>query len=255
MLKFLLIAAMACNLSAAEVNISSIEEVRNKNNTPNSFSGRKSELNINFDVTEKGFSTASHFKFEIKKVVDSTGKRLELNGFNKEKFQKISRFMNFGKDKNKDKVSVKLTVTEPNRKAESVDIEALLLLRAGAQEEVIIENVIGMKNEVVSHPILKEADITITADIKQEGGFFGNKNDQNFYFKVEGNKDKIIKYELVDVNGKKVSNGTSTSTINGVSTFGTYLDNVPKKAHLKLYVSLKQKTIKVPIRLKKVILP
>ncbi|MCM8537742.1 MAG: hypothetical protein NE334_17505 [Lentisphaeraceae bacterium] len=246
---------MALNLSAAEVNISSIEEVRNKNNNPNSFSGRKSELNVNFDLIQKGFSTATHYKFEIKKVIDSTGKRLELNGFNKEKFQKISRFMNFGKNKNEDKISVKLTVTEPNRKAESVDIEALLLLRAGAQEEAIIENVIDMKNQVVSHPILKEAGITVTAGIKEGDGFFGNKNDQNFYFKVEGNSDKIIKYELVDVNGKKISNGTSSSTINGVSTFGTFLDNVPKKAHLKLYVSLKQKTIKVPIRLKKVILP
>ncbi|MCH2207594.1 MAG: hypothetical protein MK132_17195 [Lentisphaerales bacterium] len=250
-----LFVIFSARLIGAEVNIAEITEERFKSNSKNNFFSSRDTLSIKFEVKDQKFTSATHYKFEVKKVTDNTGKKLELKkSFGNKGFEKVSRFSVSKSEKAQGVIKPELKLTTSARKAASVDIDAVLVIKLGKIKEVVIENALGMKNKKITHPALKKCGITLTCGAGNEMSF-GRQGTQAINFKLEGETDKVISYEMINVKGEKISNGTSSSGFNGVYTYSVSTDKKVDSAHLKLSVSMGETLVRIPVKLKKVLLP
>ena len=259
----LLLAFLAAmSLQAQDyVKVLKIEESRSKeiqkaqNNSR--FTNYKNALKITLEFDKVGLVAATKYKFLINSAKDDSGKALKLKRMNADKFKKIDRnFMYFGskdKDKNPNKLKLELSLDLTERKAKTVSVDGHLLVKAGDQSAVFIKNASTMVQQKFEHDVLKKAGVNIIVGAKSE---FGNDTREGISMEITGKIDSIVEVKLMDAKGKKVSNGSTSSTFNGKMFKKIYTNGKPAKdVMVKLMVITKEVERKLAFKLENIELP
>ena len=241
-----------CNLSFAEVTVVQVSENRVLTLKKDNFSSSNDGLTIEFEIKDSKTINASKYMFELVSAKDNLGTKLQLSGFRKDKFQKIDRkFMFFGnKNVPKDMLKFKLNLSQTNRLAKTVDVNAKLKLTSGNPREVIIKNVSKMKDKLVNDPVLKKAGVKLKIGAKS--GFGDDKNTVSF--QLDGKKDAVGSYVLIDKTGKEVSNGSSSFSFLG-NTIYSLSHNGEAGISLKIVILEGFKEVAIPLKIKGLKLP
>ena len=238
----------------AKVTVREIEESRSEKlvkEKSNFTSFNNDSLKVKIDFLKVGLAAASKYKFEIKSAKDSTGKELKQKGFKVDSFQKIDRkFMFFSsqdKDRDPNLLRLDLQLDKTSRGAATVDIEGFLVVQGGDQNAVFFKDLKNKENQELKNANFEKAGIKVT---------FEKVEKDSVKFKITSGKDAIAEIKLVDVNGKTLSNGSSSGSFGGVTTYSLYTsDKIGDGAMLKFMVMSNLKEMKVPFKLNKVQLP
>lgn len=238
----------------AKITVRDIEESRSEKlvkEKSNFTSFNNDSLTVKIDFLKVGLAAASKYKFEIKSAKDSSGKELKQKGFKVDDFKKIDRkFMFFSsQDKERDPnlLRLDLQLDKSSRSAETVDIEGFLVVQGGDQNAVFFKNLKSIENQELKNTNFTKAGIKIT---------FEKVNKGNVKFKITAGKDAISEIKLVDVNGKSLSNGSSSGGFGGVTSYTLYTNGeIGDDAMLKFMVISNLKEMKVPFKLNKLQLP
>jgi len=219
------------------------------------FTNYNNALKITLEFDKVGLVAATKYKFQINSAKDDSGKALKLKGMNAEKFKKLDRkFMYFGdKEKNPNKIKLELSLDTTERKAKTVSVDGVLLVKAGDQSAVFIKNAAAMNQQKFEHDVLKKAGVNIIVGAKSE---FGNDSQEGISMEITGKLDAIAEVKLMDAKGKTVSNGSSSSTFNGKMFKKIYTKGKPgKDLMVKLMIITKEVERKLPFKLENVELP
>jgi hypothetical protein len=239
--------------AAAEVKATSISEGRDKEliASGSSMMHHRGGLTINLDIRETGLDRASEYRFELRRVQDSTGLQLGLSGFNSKDFSKIDRKHMFFFEKNaaekKDRLKLELNLETSKREAKTVSIDADLIVREGEAVPVTNVSLDKLPSSPLKIPLLTASGGSLTLQAKQKKG--------EISFDLVDPKGVINAYEVVDAAGKVISTGYNSMGFNGKQSVSLNYDGAPATAFLKVTCVKDLKERRIPVKLQDLPLP
>ena len=231
---------------------------------PNVFSSDQSALRVTLQVDGPAAKGATKWgKLKLTEAVDDTGKDLKPKsegGFNMsfgggEDLQDINRF---GMDEGKTAFDVPVDLALPERKATRLkSVKGEFAVLAGGEQKVV--TVAKPKSQVgrsIDDDALKAAGVTMKFPKPGDSAFGGSSGAGNALVETGGKADVIRSVEILDAAGESVSQGYSSSTLDG-TTATSYDLNKPLDDAMTVKVTLLtgQKEVVVPFEVKNVKLP
>jgi len=247
-------SSAAVKVQPSEVKETRVQTLIKKENV---FSSDVSRLQLTLHIDGDDIKAATKWgKVKLTEAVDDAGTDLKPKkdsmsfGPSDDDLEDINRF-GMGDEKKSDAFDATINLALPARKATAIkSLKGEFQVLAGGEQKVVtLTKLKSMQGKPLADPTLKAAGVVGTVT-KPTG------DDPALAIDYTGGTDAIKEVEILDAEGKNISNGRFSSGFGGKQSVN-YMLNKPldDTMTMKIHLVVGQKTVTVPLELKDVKLP
>jgi hypothetical protein len=252
-------SAATLSLAAVKVESSEVKETRVEKliKKENVFSSDVSRLQVTLHIDGDDIKGATKWgKLKLTEAVDDVGTDLKPKkdamsfGPGGDDMEDINRF-GIGGEKKSDAFDATITLALPARKATAIkSLKGEFVVLAGGEEKIVtLTKLKSMQGKPLDDPTLKAAGVVGT--VTKPAG-----DDPALAIDYTAGLDAMKEVEVLDADGKNISNGRFSSGFGGKQSVSYMLSKpLDDTMTMKIHLVVGQKAVKVPVELKDVKLP